>query len=116
MRRRLPFLPVLLVAGSLAGGCIDDIRVCEIVPAENTCEHDDDCVLGYCATDCCYCPNAIAERQLEATWCLTRQGETPFTDCLRGRPDRCAGHPPCVCVYDVEPWCNDGICDLRPAP
>lgn len=113
MRAALPLLACLALAGP---GCPDDIRVCEIDPADNLCSSDADCVLGYCATDCCHCPNAYSTRQIDGGWCLEPMGETPLTECLRGREDRCAGHPPCVCVYSVEPWCNAGRCDLRSRP
>lgn len=99
-------------------GCPPDLPVCDPDPADNICFGDGDCVLGYCATECCYCPRAYARTQLDGTWCLTEYGTTTeIADCRSGRADRCAGTGPCVCAYNVEAWCNAGRCDLRtPSP
>jgi hypothetical protein len=106
-------LAVVVVAVLAACGCSED-RVCNPDPADNTCGGDSDCVLAYCATECCYCPRPYSQAQVDSTWCLTRTGSTPpIVDCQKGRDTRCAGGPPCVCDYQVEAWCNAGHCDLR---
>lgn len=95
-------------------GCPPDLPVCDPDPADNVCFGDGDCVLAYCATDCCNCPVAYSRRQLDGTWCLTEYGTTPpIADCLQGRTERCAGHAPCVCAYNVEAWCDAGHCNVR---
>jgi hypothetical protein len=116
LRRCAPLLGFAagLGLGWGSAGCIGEIRVCEIDPADNVCGGDGDCVLAYCATDCCPCPNAYSASQVGRTYCLTRQGETPLTECLTGRQSRCGESPFCgPCVYDIEPWCNGGRCDIR---
>ena len=111
MRRSLT-LGLLLGALPLVG--CPERPVCDPNPSSNTCGGDGDCVLGYCATECCWCPRAYARSQIDATWCLTESGGTPpIVECMEGRDTRCAGGLPCVCAYDVEPWCNAGKCDLR---
>ena len=101
------------LAASFAG-CPTADEICNPSDGDNTCSGDGDCALGYCATQCCYCPQAYSNTQLDNTWCLTRSGTIqPIVDCLKGRDVRCAGHAPCVCTYNVEAWCNAGKCDLR---
>ena len=104
---------VLLLALLPLAGCPDQ-PVCKPDPAGNTCGVDSDCVLAYCATDCCWCQQPFARAQVEATWCLATDGTLPeYGECLRGRDARCAGGPPCVCPHNIEPWCNAGKCDVR---
>jgi hypothetical protein len=107
-------LAVLLLAAVVPlAGCPED-RVCNPDPSDNTCGSDSDCVLAYCAPECCWCPRAYSRAQVDSTWCLTPYGgTTPIAECLQGRTDRCVGGAPCVCTYSVEPWCNAGKCDLR---
>lgn len=108
-------IPLCLLVGPAAAGCIGDIRVCDIRAEENVCSDDGDCVMAYCATDCRPCANAYAARQVDSTYCLTRQGETSIPECHEGKDERCRGALPPVCAHGVEPFCNAGKCDLRPA-
>lgn len=113
--QRIVFAVLWLWMGAIAGaGCIpDEIRVCDVRPEENTCSGDGDCVLAFCATDCWPCPNAYSVRQVEATWCLTLQGNTPLVDCEKGKDERCRGTIRTPCAYGIEPYCNAGRCDIK---
>jgi hypothetical protein len=103
----------VLGASSSFAGCPTADEICNPDEAENTCSGNGDCALGYCATECCYCPRPYSLTQLDDTWCLTLSGTTqPIVDCMTGRTERCRGVV-CVCDYQVEAWCNAGKCDLR---
>jgi len=112
--RGIVIVAFLLGLAAAFVGCPTADEICNPDPADNTCSGDGDCELGYCATECCWCPRAYSTTQVEDTWCLTRYGTPqPIVDCLKGREERCAGTGPCVCAYNVEAWCNAGKCDLR---
>jgi hypothetical protein len=113
MKRGVIVAAFVLGAALSFAGCPSADEICNPDESDNTCSGDGDCALGYCATECCYCPRPYSLTQLDDTWCLTRSGTVqPIVDCMTGRTERCRDVV-CVCDYQVEAWCNAGTCDLR---
>ena len=87
----------------------DGCEVCRCnPPPEATCTVDEDCVIGRDYSDCCACPRAFSNEQVDVDLCVAAIGRPVPPDCVPS-PEMCTDAM-CRCTAPVRATCVANRC------